>query len=133
MITINCDGGARGNPGPAACACVFTKEGKVMLKKSKFLGETTNNVAEYNAVLLALQETLASDFKEELVFVLDSQLVVNQLVQKFKIKNENLKKIFLQIKMLEKELNLKVLYTYVPREKNKVADYLVNKTLDENS
>lgn len=132
MITVNCDGGARGNPGPAACACVFTKEGSVIFKVTEYLGSATNNFAEYSGVVLALESAVKKGVREDLEFVLDSQLVVNQLAGKFKIKNEVLKKMYIRVKDLEKKLGTKINYTSVPREKNKIADFLVNKVLDEN-
>lgn len=132
MLTINCDGGARGNPGPAASACVIAKEGRVIVKKSIYLGTATNNIAEYQGVLLAMKELSVLKPKEEILFILDSQLVVNQLLGKFKIKNENLKKLFIEIKKIENSLGVSIKYTSVPREKNKLADFLVNKELDEN-
>lgn len=131
MLKIFCDGGARGNPGPAASAIVVSKDGKVIFKNSKYLGVATNNVAEYNAVLLGLNylEKNPSD----VTFVLDSELVTNQLSGNFKVKNENLKKLFQGIKFLENKLKTKISYTHVLREKNRLADFLVNKALDENS
>jgi len=132
-LKIFCDGGARGNPGPAAGAFVVEKEGKVIFKGSKLLGKTTNNVAEYSAALLAIKWLKEnSDKFEEVTFVLDSELVTKQLAGLFKIKNENLRNLYFSIKEIEKGLPLKILYTSTTREKNRLADLLVNKTLDEN-
>ncbi len=132
MLTINCDGGARGNPGPAASACVVSKDGQIIFSKGKFLGESTNNVAEYEGVLLGINYLTQNQVKEDVTFVLDSLLVVNQLSGKFKINNANLLTLFKKINAEAKTLNGKIFYTYVPREKNKEADKLVNFTLDEN-
>jgi ribonuclease HI len=132
-LKIFCDGGARGNPGPAAAAFVVEKEGKVVFRGSKFLGEATNNVAEYSAVLLAarwLKEN--SDKFEEVTFVLDSELVCKQLSGLFKIKNENLRNLYFSIKEVEKSIPTVISYTSTSREKNRLADLLVNRTLDEN-
>jgi ribonuclease HI len=132
-LKIFCDGGARGNPGPAAAAFVVEKEGKVVYKGSRFLGETTNNVAEYSAVLLAarwLKEN--SDKIKEVTFVLDSELVCKQLSRLFKIKNENLRNLYFSIKEVEKTIPTVISYTSTSREKNRLADLLVNRTLDEN-
>lgn len=131
MLKIFCDGGARGNPGPAASAIIVTKNGKVIYSDAKYLGAATNNVAEYNAVLLGLNylEKNPSDA----TFVLDSELVTNQLSGDFKVKNENLKKLFQEIKILENKLKTKISYIHVLRENNQLADLLVNETLDENS
>jgi ribonuclease HI len=132
-LKIYCDGGARGNPGPGASAFVVEKEEKIIFKQGKYLGRATNNIAEYQGVLMAmhwLKENLKKT--EEIIFVLDSELVVNQLSGKFKIKNENLRNLFYAIKEIEKTLLVKIFYQAVPRDKNKLADLLVNQTLDEN-
>ncbi len=135
-LEIYSDGGARGNPGPAACAFVSIKNKKVIFKKSKFLGHATNNVAEYNGVVLAL-EWLKQNTKKikftSVVFYLDSQLVARQLSGKYKVKNENLRKFVIQIKNLEKEIPAKLSYISIPREDNKLPDKLLNKEIDENT
>ncbi len=131
-LKIFCDGGARGNPGPAASAfVVYNEAGEIVGKKGKYLGETTNNVAEYRAVLEALTY-LRENFPEnrELVrFFLDSQLVVNQLSGLWKIKDNTLRELVFRVHELENGLAIN--YSYVPREKNQAADALVNTTLDE--
>lgn len=132
MITINCDGGARGNPGPAASACVVTRNGEVVFSTSKYLGESTNNVAEYEGVLLGLNYLKENNTGEDVTFILDSLLVVNQFSGKFKIKNENLISLYKKAQEIIKKLKGNIFYTYVPREKNKEADKLVNNKLDEN-
>lgn len=132
MLTINCDGGARGNPGPAASACVVSRNGEVIFSTSKYLGESTNNTAEYEGVLLGLKYLADNQVSEDTTFVLDSLLVVNQMAGRFKIKNENLKELFNIALKLKEKIKGNIFYTYVPREKNKEADRLVNKTLDEN-
>ncbi len=135
VLKIYCDGGARGNPGSAAAAFVVEKQGKVIFKNAKFLGKATNNIAEYSAVLLAmkwLSNYLNKEF-EEVLFVLDSELVVKQLAGLFKIKNENLRSLYFSVKKEEKNIPLRISFAAVPRNKNKLADLLVNTTLDENS
>lgn len=133
-VKIYCDGGARGNPGPAAAAFIVEKGGKVIYQASRFLGQSqTNNFAEYQAVLLALEwlvDNREEKISEKVTFVLDSELVVKQLTGVYKIKNQNLKKLFLIVNGLEKKLNKNISYENVPRSKNKLADFLVNKTLD---
>lgn len=132
-LTINCDGGSRGNPGPAACAFVVSENGKEFFSKGTFLGNTTNNVAEYQAVLTALEWLFENKEKYEgysITFILDSELVVRQLTGVYKIKNENLRELAGKIKLFERELSFKISYTNVLREKNKSADLLVNETLD---
>lgn len=131
-IIIYCDGGSRGNPGPAASAFVVVDDGKVKYKESKYLGIETNNVAEYTAVLLAI-EWLAKQLKikkEEITINLDSQLVERQLNDHYKVKNQRLKKLFDQIKLLMLNYNLLIKYKWNYRVHNTLADNLINETLD---
>lgn len=132
-ITINTDGGSRGNPGPAACAFVVKEIGAVIYEESKFMGISTNNQAEYMAMLRAM-EWLSKNNKnvKSCIFILDSELVAKQLQGKYKIKDEKLKPYAISIKDLERNLGVAVTYTIVKREFNKEADLLVNKSLDEN-
>ena len=132
-LKVFCDGGARGNPGPAAAAFVVEKDGKVIFKSAKYLGKTTNNVAEYEAVVLAMRWlSKNNNFNEPIYFFLDSELVAKQLGDLFKIKNENLRNLYHTVKEEEKKISVKIFYSPVPRTKNKLADLLVNKVLDEN-
>ncbi|MBI3397576.1 ribonuclease HI family protein [Candidatus Woesebacteria bacterium] len=134
MLNINCDGGSRGNPGPAASSFVVEAEGKIIYKFSKFLGVATNNVAEYTAVLEAFNWLESNKrFLEDITFVLDSELVVKQLRGLYKIKNLSLKKIYNQIKNKEIKFTHLVIYKKVPREENQTADFLVNEKLNEMS
>ena len=133
-LLVYCDGGARGNPGPAAAAIVVEKDGKVIHKESKYLGRGTNNEAEYSGAILGLQwvsKNIAG--AEKITFILDSQLVANQLSGKFKVKNENLRNRYFTAKALEKNISAEINYESVSRDRNKIADFLVNKELDENS
>ncbi len=139
---IHTDGGARGNPGPAAVGVVIeirpirpintnpTNEKSKVIEISKRIGETTNNVAEYTAVIEALKEIKRHKSKIEIQFYLDSNLVVQQLNGIFKVKDASLRKLFFDIRILEQEVGGMVSYAYVPREQNKRADFLVNKALD---
>lgn len=134
-IFIYCDGGARGNPGPAASAFVVEKNRRIIKKESAFIGVATNNVAEYQAVIMALK-WLASDTSimyhvSSIDFILDSQLVARQLNGLYKVKNEILRNLFFTIKTLEKKIKAKINYVSVTREKNKLADFLVNEKLDQ--
>lgn len=136
IISINTDGGARGNPGPAACAVVIKENNKIIFEKGYYLGETTNNVAEYSAVYFAykwLKENLYFQKKCTINFYMDSQLVVNQLTGKYKIKNIKLKNISLKIKEIESHFFPRPNYNFVYRERNKDADRILNKVLDEKS
>lgn len=140
-LVIFCDGGSRGNPGPAASAFVAVVGGKVIYKESKYLGTETNNVAEYSAVLLAVTwfsqslyakryHKVASSAYSLLTINLDSQLVERQLNNKYKIKNINLIIIYDKIKLLINKNNLQIKFLWNFREKNKIADSLVNEELD---
>lgn len=133
-LKIFCDGGARGNPGPAASAFAAYKNGKQVHKGSKYIGKTTNNVAEYSAVIMALEWLHEEDLKgiDTVSFVLDSELVTKQLNGLYKIKNEKLRQLVTMAKELERKIETRITYTWSPRSKNKIADSLVNKELDEN-
>lgn len=131
---IYTDGGSRGNPGPSAIGVYFETLDK---KYSEYLGTATNNDAEYKAIVFALKKfksLIGSDsaLKTEIEIRSDSQLVVNQLSGKFKLKEESLFKYFIEIWNLKQEYK-NVLFHYVPREKNKIADILVNESLDSHS
>jgi ribonuclease HI len=128
MMIIYCDGGSRGNPGPAASAFVVTEDGKTIFKDSKFLGIETNNVAEYTAVLLAIEWLSDKKSKGEVVINLDSQLVERQLNGFWKIKSPKLKLLADEIK--SKAVKVKFVWNY--RTKNILADDLVNEELDLN-
>jgi ribonuclease HI len=134
-LIIHTDGGARGNPGPSACAFVAEKDGQVIYKESKYLGDNTNNFAEYNAFILALQ--WLNKNKEEYIdnnifFYSDSELVVRQLTGVYKIKNQNLQVLNQKVISLGKAQGFKIFYKNILRSKNKIADQLVNDELDKN-
>lgn len=130
-LKIYTDGGARNNPGPAAIGVIIKNEQNQILKKiSKYLGVTTNNQAEYYAVIEALKVALG--FKVEIINIyLDSQLVAEQLNRKFKIKDKDLAPLFVQIWNLSLKFK-KITFNHIPREQNKEADKLVNQCLDKN-
>jgi ribonuclease HI len=133
MIEIFTDGGARGNPGPAAIGIIIKSDKKVIYKKGEFIGEATNNFAEYTAVAKALKwliDNVNSQFSLVSCY-LDSQLVVQQLSGNWKIKNPILKKLFLEIKNLEQKIKAPVYYQQISRNKNIRADALVNLALDK--
>ena len=132
MIKVFTDGGSRGNPGPAASAFVVFDNSKILVKEGKFLGNTTNNIAEYNALLLAVEWLDKNKLTKNIKFILDSELIVKQLNKTYKIKNKNLKIIFLRINKLLNEGFEGSSFIHVPRGQNKLADELVNKILDEN-
>ena len=133
---IHCDGGARGNPGPAASgATVELKtdtETKLVAEVSEWLGETTNNVAEYKAVIFALEAVKkhATSLPVIVEAVLDSQLIVEQMNGNYKVRNEGLKPLYQQVRHLVTELGGAVSFRHVLRAENKQADRLVNKAID---
>jgi ribonuclease HI len=131
IISIFTDGGSRGNPGPAAIGGVI-KYGDEQHDFAECIGETTNNQAEYQAILFALN-WIRDNFQDECEIncFLDSQLVVEQLKGNYKMKNEGLKPLFWQIRDLVLALGGKVSFTHVRREQNKDADALVNMALDK--
>lgn len=128
-LVINADGGSRGNPGPSAYGYVIkSKEGDMLFEGGEYLGITTNNQAEYRAVLAALRKALEMG-AEVLHFKLDSQLIVNQMSGVYRIKNAELKTIYDEIRILESKFK-SVTFTHVRREFNKEADAQVNRVLD---
>ena len=131
-VHIYCDGGARGNPGPAASAFVAYKNKKRIGKGSLYLGRATNNEAEYRSVLLAIEWLAKKRGTEKKVYInLDSQLVKKQLTGEYKIKKDNLKTLAVKIKKQEKSFSRKIYYRWSPRTFNKEADQLVNEVLDK--
>ncbi len=126
--TIYTDGGARGNPGPAGIGVVLNYNGKQKLFK-KYIGETTNNKAEYQAVIFGLEKAKETSAEEVDVF-LDSELVQQQLAQKYKVKNPELAPLFVRVWNLAIGFK-KIKYVYIRRSDNKQADKLVNEAIDE--
>jgi len=123
------DGGARGNPGPAAYGFVLESEdGIVLAAEGEAIGVATNNVAEYRAVVEGLRKAVEVGV-DELEVVSDSELIVHQMRGEWKIKNEALKVLWGEAQELADELG-KVRYTAVRREHNELADRLVNEALD---
>ncbi len=134
QIVIYTDGGSRGNPGPAACAFVININGKEVFKQSKYLGRQTNNFAEYQGVILALKYLLDKKPDNKLgndaIFYLDSELIAMQLTGRYKVKSESLRSLYLETVDLISKTKQKIYFRNVPRERNKEADLLVNKELD---
>ncbi len=132
-LVIFSDGGSRGNPGEAAVGVVFLENKEVIKEIKEKIGVTTNNVAEYTAVIYGLKWLLDnSSFnkKNKINWFLDSKLVVEQLNGRWKVKDLQLKKLRDQALYLLKKLNQPIEFTHVPREKNQHADRLVNQALD---
>ena len=134
MLTVFCDGGARGNPGPAAIGAVILSE-KINHKISEYIGEATNNQAEYQAIIAALKWLTenCSQFSGDLEVecLLDSELVVEQLNGRYKVKNEGLKPFYDEAQEILRKLNHRVNFRHIKREKNQEADKLVNLALDK--
>ncbi len=134
-FTIYADGGARGNPGPAgAGAVIYSEGGELLASVSKFLGQRTNNFAEYEAIILAL-EKLAQLLPEEkraqtqVLVKMDSELVVKQMRGEYKVKHPALKE--QQARLKERAAVFGgVAFTHVPRAQNKEADLLANRAMD---
>ncbi|MDP3964840.1 MAG: ribonuclease HI family protein [bacterium] len=129
-VIIYSDGGARGNPGPAAAgALVYSADrSEVLARISDHLGEATNNQAEYQAIYRALLKAKELGATEAECF-LDSELVVKQLQLKYKVKNHNISDLFLKTWNLLQQFQ-RVTFHAIPREENKEADRLVNLALD---
>jgi ribonuclease HI len=129
-VVVHVDGGSRGNPGPAAVAAVATSsDGDPLGERSEYIGEATNNIAEYRALLLGL--ALARDLgAEEVEVVNDSELVAYQIGGEYKVKHAGLKPLFAEA-MEELRGFHKWAVRPVPREENARADELVNEALDD--
>lgn len=130
IIQTYTDGGSRGNPGPAAIGVVIKNEkGKNISTFKEYIGETTNNQAEYKALAKALEIAKEEDVDEVLCY-LDSELVVKQMKREYKVKDAELSQLFVLVCDLATQFS-KVTYKHVRREFNKEADALVNEALDE--
>lgn len=135
IIILYTDGGARGNPGPAAIGVYLVDQaGSKIVGFGNKIGEATNNVAEYKAVIAGL-EWIASNKDlfstiEEIRVCVDSQLLYSQVVGIYKVKNNNLKELLFSLRIAEASIGIPVRYFNIRREKNKEADAYVNMALD---
>lgn len=129
LITYT-DGGARGNPGPAAIGVVVKNAatGENMVAFGRYIGDTTNNQAEYQALVAALEAAIKEGATEVHCF-LDSELIVKQMNKEYRVRDVNLQVHFLKIWNMGQTLK-KISFTHIPRAKNKEADALVNQALD---
>ncbi len=129
-ISVNCDGGSRGNPGRAAIGLVIRKDGQIVESHKEVIGVETNNVAEYNSLIKSLE--LAKKYtSDELNVYMDSELVIRQMRGEYKVKKEHLQLLYNKAKALEACFK-KVNYEHVSRydEYQQKADALVNQALD---
>jgi ribonuclease HI len=128
-LIVYLDGASRGNPGPAGVGIIISnEEGKIISQINKYVGKTTNNVAEYMALIHALK--VAKKYKAKWVrFYLDSELLVNQINGLYRTKNKNLFNLLQQVRKLSNNFS-QVEFQYIPREENKLADKLANKAIN---
>jgi len=128
-IIINVDGASRGNPGPAAIGAILKDEtGNILGRISRALGVTTNNQAEYQAIIAGLERAISAGARQVSVKS-DSKLVVEQINGRYKIKNTALRPLYQRVVQLAGSLeNFSIVY--VPREQNAEADALANRALD---
>jgi len=138
VLKIYTDGGSKGNPGQASIGMIFYLDNKTIFQHKEKIGVATNNDAEYTALIKALEilnpksqnpnKLLIANLQniKKIQFFSDSKLMVNQVNGLFKVKNGKIKEYILKIRTLEQEINLPISYHFIPREKNTIADSLVN-------
>ena len=131
-VFLYTDGGSRGNPGPAGIGVVILNDRKKKIKELyKYIGETTNNIAEYNAILLGLEEAVNLKANDVVIYM-DSELVARQLNGEYKVKDSNIKFLFEKILGILKKFNSFEI-KHIERSKNKEADKLANKAINLSS
>lgn len=130
VVKIYTDGCSRGNPGPAGIGIlIINNDGREIKRISEYIGKATNNIAEYRAILRAVNECESRKIDEAMFFT-DSELVVNQLNKSYKVKDEKIKTLY--VKLLNKLINFKNWsIKHIPREDNKIADSLANQALNK--
>lgn len=136
VLNIFTDGGARGNPGPAAIGVyVEDEKNKQIAGFGKTIGVATNNVAEYKAVIEGLDWIIENkkDFPNEtkINFLMDSKLACSQIIGIFKVKNSDLRELLFSVRDREAQISFPIYYKHIPREKNTKADAFVNFALDK--
>ena len=134
-VYVYTDGGSRGNPGPAALGVYITDDkGTKLAAIGKRIGDTTNNVAEYRAVIEALSWLIENkkniEKNTKITFYLDSQLVYSQIKGIFKVKSESIRDLVYTVRKKLEDIEYVMEWNHIPREKNKKADELVNLALD---
>lgn len=128
-IKVYTDGGARGNPGPAGIGVVIKSGDKIILKEGKYIGEATNNQAEYQALILGLEQAKKLGAEEAECF-LDSELVTKQMNREYRVKDKDLAPLFVKVWNLSLGFK-KITFKHIYREDNKEADRLVNEAIDK--
>jgi ribonuclease HI len=131
-LTLYADGGARGNPGPAGIGVVIERSGKVIKEISEPLPAMTNNQAEYRALTRGLEEVIKISRGAGIGVrvYLDSELLVEQLNLRYRVKNKDLQELFWKVRAQVSKLGGRVVFSHVPRGKNARADKLVNLAID---
>lgn len=129
---LHCDGASRGNPGPAGAGMVlFDPQGRLQANKGRYLGETTNNVAEYQALLLGLAEARKIEVQKLRIFA-DSELMVKQLTGRYRVKSPHLIPLWREAFNALKKFEAWTI-AHVPREENHLADEAANRAIDQNA
>lgn len=128
-LTIFTDGASRNNPGEAGAGIFIVQDSVPIEKITRYLGRTTNNVAEYTAAIIGLEHAVKLRASSVKLYA-DSELLVRQLNGQYKVRNEGLKPLFIKIKELIAKIG-SVEVQYIPREQNKEADALANRAIDE--
>ena len=129
MYYIYTDGASRGNPGDSAYGFAILKDDDILSKGNGYLGEKTNNQAEYIALLEGLKKLLELDINKNVIIYMDSQLIVRQIKGVYKIRNKKLKEYYKKIvKLLDKIENWNI--KHIKREENEIADKLANDAID---
>lgn len=130
-LIVYTDGGSRGNPGPSGCGVFISSlDGKIVERRYRYLGIATNNIAEYTWGLLGIQRAIELD-ATEIELRADSKLMIEQLSGNYKVKNVELKKIYLQIHEALSNWWGEIVFTHVYREDNTEADRLSNVAMDQ--
>ena len=128
-LLIKTDGRSQGNPGPAAIGAIIKDEqGKLIASISQAIGRATNNQAEYRAIIAALKEAIELG-AEQVDIRSDSELIVEQINRRYRVKNAALKPLYQQVKQLQGQLKSFTI-THIPRQQNREADSLAGKALD---
>ena len=129
ILSAHTDGASKGNPGPASIGYTIEKDGIVLEEHSEFIGEATNNIAEYTALIAAVKRMKALGATDVIVYS-DSELIARQIGGMYKVKSKGLKPLFIKVmKLSEKFDSFKVVH--VSREENSNADSLANKAIKE--